>query len=226
MLDIIDDELESFQPDIVGMSMMFDQSYSYVDKLANLIKHKSPDIPVILGGASASTAWSEIVEEQKNIDAVCFSEGEVAILNLMNSDNYLQEFKKDPWMTYEKLSEKGKNYKPKSIVENNLNSVVDLDYSFVDVNRYSMKEAFSPFASYRDREDVKQFFLVTSRGCPFKCVFCAEPSLHGAAMRYADVDSIITHVKKLKNKYGMNVLTFYDDQLLLNVKRAKELLKN
>ena len=171
-----------------------------------------------------STAWTEIVGN-KNIDAVCFSEGEVAILNLMNSDNYLQEFKKDPWMTYEKLSEKGKNYKPKSIVENNLNSVVDLDYSFVDVNRYSMKEAFSPFASYRDREDVKQFFLVTSRGCPFKCVFCAEPSLHGAAMRYADVDSIITHVKKLKNKYGMNVLTFYDDQLLLIVKRAKELFK-
>ena len=204
---------------------MFDQSYSYVDKLANLIKHKSPDIPVILGGASASTAWSEIVEEQKNIDAVCFSEGEVAILKLMDSENLFEEFKNDPWVTSEKLELNGKNYKPKSIVENNLKSVVDLDYSFVNVNRYSMKEAFSPFASYRDKQDVKQFFLVTSRGCPFKCVFCAEPSLHGAGMRYADVDSIISHVKKLKDKYGMNVLTFYDDQLLLNVKRAKELFK-
>ena len=36
------------------MSMMFDQSYSYVDKLAKLIKTKK-DIPIILGGASAST---------------------------------------------------------------------------------------------------------------------------------------------------------------------------
>ena len=41
----------------------------------------------------------------------CLFEGEVTILNLMNSDNYLQSLK-DPWMTYEKLSEKGKNYKP------------------------------------------------------------------------------------------------------------------
>lgn len=225
LLDVISDELDGFKPDIVGMSMMFDQSYSYVDKLANLIKHNNKNIPVILGGASASTAWSEIVEEQRNIDAVCFSEGEVAILNLMNSENLFEEFKKDPWVTFEKLEQNGKNYKPKSIVENNLNAVVDLDYSFVNVNRYSMKEAFSPFASYRDKEDVKQFFLVTSRGCPFKCVFCAEPSLHGAGMRYADVDSIISHVKKLKDKYGMNVLTFYDDQLLLNVKRAKELFR-
>ena len=225
LLDIISDELDKFQPDIVGMSMMFDQSYSYVDKLAHLIKHKKKKIPVILGGASASTAWSEIVDEQKNIDAVCFSEGEVAILNLMNSEDLFGEFKNDPWITFEKLKEKGKNYKPKMRVENNLNSVVDLDYSYVDVNRYSMKEAFSPFASYRDKKDIKQFFLVTSRGCPFKCVFCAEPSLHGAGMRYADVDSIISHVKKLINKYGLNVLTFYDDQLLLNVNRAKDLFK-
>ena len=75
------------------MSMMFDQSYSYVDKLAKLIKTKKR-YPNYIRSASASTAWTEIVEEQKNIDAVCFSEGEVAILNLMNSDNYLQEFKK------------------------------------------------------------------------------------------------------------------------------------
>ena len=40
LLDIINDEIDDFQPDIVGMSMMFDQSYSYVDKLANLIKNK------------------------------------------------------------------------------------------------------------------------------------------------------------------------------------------
>ena len=225
LLDVISKELDDFNPDIVGFSMMFDQSYSYVDKLAQLIKSKKKRVPVILGGASATTAWNEIIVEQKNIDAICFSEGEVALLNLMNSDDFYSEFKKEPWITFEKVKEFGKDHKPKSIVENNLNSVVDLDYSFVDVNRYSMKEAFSPFASYRDKKNVKQFFLVTSRGCPFKCVFCAEPSLHGAGMRYADVDNIVSHVKKLKNKYGLNVLTFYDDQLLLNTKRAKELFR-
>lgn len=225
LLDIINKELDDFNPDVVGFSMMFDQSYSYVDKLAQLIKTKKENLPVILGGASATTAWNEIIVEQKNIDAICFSEGEVALLNLLNSDNFYDEFKKEPWVTFEKIKKFGKDYKPKSIVENDLNSVVDLDYSFVDVNRYSMKEAFSPFASYRNQKNVKQFFLVTSRGCPFKCVFCAEPSLHGAGMRYADVDNIVSHVKKLKNKYGLNVLTFYDDQLLLNTKRAKELFR-
>ena len=224
LLDVINDKLENFSPDIVGMSMMFDQSYKHVDQLASLIKQKNKNIKVILGGASATTAWNEIIEEQKNIDAICYSEGEVAILNLLDSENYTEEFKKDPWVTRDKVK-KDNNFKPKSVVENNLNAVIDLDYSLVDVKKYSMKEAFSPFASYREDKNVKQFFLVTSRGCPFKCVFCAEPSLHGYGMRYADVDDIIDHVKKLIDKYGLNVLTFYDDQLLLNVKRAKDLFR-
>lgn len=224
LLDVINDKIEEFAPDIVGMSMMFDQSYKHVDQLASLIKQKKTDIKIILGGASATTAWNEIIEEQKNVDAICYSEGEVAILNLLNSEDYIKEFKKDPWVTRDKVK-KDKNFKPKSVVENNLNTVIDLDYSLVDVKKYSMKEAFSPFASYRENKDVKQFFLVTSRGCPFKCVFCAEPSLHGYGMRYADVDDIIDHVKKLIDQYGLNVLTFYDDQLLLNVKRAKELFR-
>ena len=224
LLDVIHDKLEEFAPDIVGMSMMFDQSYKHVDQLASLIKQKKSNVKIILGGASATTAWNEIIEEQKNIDAICYSEGEVAILNLLNSESYIEEFRKDPWVTREKVL-KDKNFKPKSVLENNLNTVIDLDYTLVDVKKYSMKEAFSPFASYRENKDVKQFFLVTSRGCPFKCVFCAEPSLHGYSMRYADVDDIVNHVKKLIDKYGLNVLTFYDDQLLLNVKRAKELFR-
>ena len=47
------------------MSMMFDQSYSYVDKLANLIKHKSPDIPVILGGASHQQLGAKLLRNKK-----------------------------------------------------------------------------------------------------------------------------------------------------------------
>jgi radical SAM superfamily enzyme YgiQ (UPF0313 family) len=44
-------------------------------------------------------------------------------------------------------------------------------------------------------------------------------------MRYADVDVVIEHVKFLVQTYGMNVLTIYDDQLLMNQSRAKELFR-
>jgi radical SAM superfamily enzyme YgiQ (UPF0313 family) len=44
-------------------------------------------------------------------------------------------------------------------------------------------------------------------------------------MRYASVDSIIAHIEKLHQQYGLNVLTIYDDQLLIDVPRAKDLFK-
>jgi anaerobic magnesium-protoporphyrin IX monomethyl ester cyclase len=84
-----------------------------------------------------------------------------------------------------------------------------------------MKEAFSPFVF--KNKDSKQFFIVTSRGCPFKCNFCAEPTFHGNGMRYASTQKVYEHVKKLVDEYGLTILTIYDDQILMNKKRAKEL---
>ena len=80
-----------------------------------------------------------------------------------------------------------------SPVYDDLDNIIDVDYSLVDIDAYSMKEAFSPFTKFT--ESSKQFFIVTSRGCPFKCVFCAEPSFHGANMRYASVDRVVEHVR-------------------------------
>ena len=44
-------------------------------------------------------------------------------------------------------------------------------------------------------------------------------------MRYASLEVIEGHIKYLVDTYGMNVLTIYDDQLLLNHKRAKDFFR-
>jgi len=44
-------------------------------------------------------------------------------------------------------------------------------------------------------------------------------------MRYADVDKLIKHVEYLITRHKMNILTLYDDQLLFNKDRAKEIFR-
>ncbi len=50
-------------------------------------------------------------------------------------------------------------------------------------------------------------------------------TLHAASMRYASLEVIEDHVKYLIDTYAMNVLTIYDDKLLLNHKRAKDFFR-
>ncbi|SMF96416.1 Radical SAM superfamily enzyme YgiQ, UPF0313 family [Methylomagnum ishizawai] len=210
-------------PDVVGLSLMFDISYRYVAEIAGAARKLSPETLILLGGAAATTSWEAIPREQPDIDAVCYAEGEAALLRLVNAPEPRAELARHPaWVTRHKLDQR---VPPVADYLNDLDELIDIDYGLIEYWKYGMKEAFSPFSSYGDDHENRQFFIVTSRGCPFKCVFCAEPSFHGKNMRYASVDAVIAHVGQLVERYGMNVLTFYDDQLLLERDRAKELFR-
>ena len=214
---ILKRKISDMRPDVVGFSMSYDVSYPWLKSLAEAVKNSDKSVYVVAGGPAITTAYAEVLMECEHVDAACYSEGEVGLTNLIEADNIQDATSKDPWVTRSKLQQKIVT----SPVYDDLDNIIDVDYSLVDINAYSMKEAFSPFTKFT--ESSKQFFIVTSRGCPFKCVFCAEPSFHGANMRYASVDRVVEHVAGLKEKYGLSVLTIYDDQILMNRVRAKEL---
>lgn len=214
---ILQRKLSAMRPDLVGLSMSYDVSYRWLKSLAEIVKKFDESICVVAGGPAITTAYAEILMDCEHLDAACYSEGEVGLKNLIETDDVKTAISADPWVTRSKLGQKS----VPSPVYDDLDKVIDVDYSLVDINAYSMKEAFSPFTQFT--EFSKQFFIVTSRGCPFKCVFCAEPSFHGANMRYASVDRVVEHVARLKDAYGLSVLTIYDDQILMNRARAKEL---
>jgi anaerobic magnesium-protoporphyrin IX monomethyl ester cyclase len=204
-------KLAAMTPDIVGFSMSYDVSYPWLRSMAAAVRRHDPNICIVAGGAAITTAYAEVIADCE-LDACCYSEGEVALRELVDADDVAAALMRDPWVTKTKLKT--------SPAYDDLDRIIDVDYSLVDVPAYSMKEAFSPFTKFS--ASSKQFFIVTSRGCPFKCVFCAEPSFHGANMRYVSVARAVAHVASLKDRYGLSVLTIYDDQILMNKARAKE----
>lgn len=213
--------LKEFRPDIVAFSMMFDNSYSYLGECLQTARKIVPGAVMILGGAAASYSYAEILDKNVLLDAVCLSEGEIPMYDLLNSEDLHGVLDRhQSWITQKKIEEEYPA--PKISFVQKLDEVVDIDYSFVDTGIYDMKEAFSPFV---DHKKHRQFFIVTSRGCPFKCTFCSNSAIHGETMRFASVDMIISHVGHLVRKYKMDVLTIYDDQLLIRMNRAKEIFR-
>ena len=216
------DALDEFKPDIVGISVMFDVSYKHVAGLAAAAKAANPDAIVILGGAAVTTAWDEILHDQPRSMRFAIRKERSRSPAFSMRTTRARSCSQIRGSRANRLRHRRR---PKTKHIENLDDVIPIDYSLINADDYGMIEAFSPFRKAKD-EEVKQFFIVTSRGCPFKCVFCAEPTLHGGSMRYASLEVIEDHVKYLVDTYGMNVLTIYDDQLAAESQAGKGLFPN
>jgi radical SAM superfamily enzyme YgiQ (UPF0313 family) len=68
------------------------------------------------------------------------------------------------------------------------------------------------FDLLRNKESLP---LLTSRGCPFRCSFCASPLLHKNFEQRSPF-SVISEIEDLYRRYETRNFAFYDDALLLN----------
>ena len=65
--------------------------------------------------------------------------------------------------------------------------------------------------------------LITGRGCPFACAYCASQQLWGRTVRFRSVSNVISELEYLKTNYNPSVIHFVDDTFTLNKDRAKEI---
>lgn len=116
----------------------------------------------------------------------------------------------------------------------------ELNYPLKEkVVRYAYEKDIDKFP-FPDREliDIKsyKFFidskltttLITSRGCPYNCKFCAN-NVWSKMLRMRSSENIFEEVRMLKNKYNYESFMFFDDTMTVDRKRMQEicnLLKN
>ncbi|MCX5677936.1 MAG: radical SAM protein [Candidatus Omnitrophica bacterium] len=100
--------------------------------------------------------------------------------------------------------------------------VTQCDYA--DINSF-------PFPD-RDTIDIKSYryyldgklttTLVTSRGCPFGCKFCAN-NAWGKTLRMRSPQNVFEEVSLLVKRYGYEAVMFFDDTMTVDRKRMKEI---
>jgi radical SAM superfamily enzyme YgiQ (UPF0313 family) len=59
--------------------------------------------------------------------------------------------------------------------------------------------------------------VMTSRGCPYRCTFCATDKISGGYAQ-RQPDKVVDEISQQANKYRVKDVAFYDDALLLNKK--------
>jgi radical SAM superfamily enzyme YgiQ (UPF0313 family) len=63
--------------------------------------------------------------------------------------------------------------------------------------------------------------IETSRGCPYNCSYCLVSRFFGRKMRYRDIGNVIDEIKH----HGAKMISFADDNFLINPDRSREMLK-
>ena len=65
--------------------------------------------------------------------------------------------------------------------------------------------------------------MITSRGCPYQCVFCASSHFWGTRMRVRSVASVLKELEEVYHRYRFNAVAFVDDTFNLIPKRVIEI---
>lgn len=218
----VEEEVERYNPDIIGISLMFNISYKYLDSITGRIKKIFPETIIIVGGNLATVLSNEIASKE-NIDAVCYGEGEMPLLQLIESDNMRLHINTNNAFVTKASIKAG--LKPTNYFIQDLDTIPTIDFSYVSLSNFDLPKVRGAVYKKDFDQQLVSRIIYASRGCPYNCNFCAGFNVHGKKIRTLSIDRVISDVKKMIEADGLNELFVCDDAFLHDKSRAKTILK-
>ena len=215
----IEDRLRTINPQFVGVSALFNSSNRYIQDIVRTCKDYDPDILTLAGGGLPSAAYKILLESCPQLDAICKGEGELPMRDLLDADEPWHVIRTHKsWIGREELAE---NKVPQHTFIDDLDEIPPFNYEIINLDYYNDRSLDKQYAGTKKREMA----IHTSRGCPFLCVFCSNPSLHGRAVRIMSIERVVSDVRRMKEQFGMTVLLLEDDHFFNDKDRAKQILR-
>lgn len=204
------ERIRDFKPDLVGISVWTTFAASAF-KLASICKQFDKSLPVVMGGPHISIKYKEVLQICPDVDFLIRGEGEETLSELVRT---VEARWRDKNAAFNDI--KGISYiRNGEMVHNPAREFIkDLDSI-----PFPARDLLLNKDSYNS-EDMG--LLMTSRGCPYNCSYCAT-SIWERKTRYHSVDHIIEEIKLIIDKYGTRQITFKDDSFTVNKKRVLEL---
>lgn len=183
--------------DVVGLSCMSDSLPFVIHGLKGW-KEKYPTKVVILGGAGPTGVAEEILVNFPFIDIVVMGEGEMTMLEIMEcltkGDRSDLELVKGICC---RLGERVCTTPERDRIRN-LDSLPLPLYDSIAMERYPLIN------------------IVFSRGCPYRCTFCDVAPMWKRKHCRRSVESVVTELTYLRDRYGKKDFEFTDETFVLS----------
>ncbi len=93
-------------------------------------------------------------------------------------------------------------------------AMTDIDSIPIPSRTIRNRISYNPFEGEKSSAS-----LITSRGCPFQCSFCASNVIWGRKVLFRSLDNVLSEISYLQETYGISSFKFVDDIFVLNKKR-------
>jgi len=221
------DELATY--DVVAFTV-YTSNIIITDYIARYIKQKNKNTQIWYGGPFSWYCDSGGLEEdevyREFVDVGCSeNEGELIIKDLV--DKYCEEghyenvkgiYRWDT-MTPSFPTVLKKGISGRTPVFNGKVRAIILDTLKAPSWDKEMLEDYYELCEHADKP--KTLPIQSSRGCTFKCTFCQETRLY----RFKNFDKVISEMKELNEKYGIESFWFTDSLINGSMKKFKEFIK-
>jgi Fe-S oxidoreductase len=191
--------------EICGIGFSVDFENKHVVKKVSAAITQMHNIPVLIGGPEAISLDEDDLRQSQAV-AIVRGEGELAMVAVLNALKENRSLDGIAGICY--LNEKGE---------------------YIDMGEGPVVENLDelPFPAYHKSItpiDYASLYLMSSRGCPYHCVFCHEGALK-RPMRQRSVANVIAEMKHFLLKYPeLSYFKFCDDTLVTDPKWLDTLL--
>jgi len=168
------------------------------------LKRLYPDSIILFGGIHPTALPDEVLSFD-HIDFVLRGEGEKSLIELYRCVKGGKDLTHMDNLSYRRSGE---------IIHNKMSQILeDLD-------------SYPPFPYHRFTSNAYDIgFVISSRGCPYQCIFCSNRVTTGRKYRFRSAEAIVSELDMLYHKFNKRYILFLDDNLLVSKKRIYSLLE-
>jgi radical SAM superfamily enzyme YgiQ (UPF0313 family) len=200
----LENEIRRLSPELVGITALtptIDQALL----TAKVVKRATPQSIVVLGGYHP-TFQPGFVLENEFVDLVIRGEGEQTILELAQTLKKGEDLKMVKGLS-------GKDFSsPDRPIVDDLDSLPFPARHLLPMDKYKIL-------------NMKLYTgtLISARGCPMQCSFCASAALHGKKLRMRSATSVVDEMEHLIEDHDAEMIAFMDDTFTLKPSRVSDI---
>lgn len=195
--------LDEFQPDAVGITSVT-MNFKMAAKIISDVKEYNPEIVTVFGGPHVTFDALDTLKKYPAVDIISLGESELTILDLSPVIT-----KRDEWKNVEGIAflEDGK------LINNGRREFLK------ELSQLKLPaRELLPVARYRALGFPVS--IITSRGCPYKCIFCQGTEMVGHKIRYRNTNDIVDEIEKIL-ALGFNRINIADDFFTSSKKQVR-----